>query len=667
MRRPDWPFGFRVSRCLGWWVACAALCTLASAPNAPSFAAQPEVEPVQELKQAPPAAGLLPETTVVYAEFSSAATLLDSPLVKHLWEQEPLLEIWRSPQVLQARTGVMAVELALGLKFEKVLRDLTHHGVVVGIDARTRGAVLIAQARDSETLQRHVRRLLGAARDDARSKGKADTIEEKEYRGARAYRLDKATAAVVGERLILSNQDDLIRAVIDRALDGSAAGNSLLDNAQFVSAHDVDREQAALTSQETQRWMWTWSDLAALRAAPDLDKLFQRPQSDFGAELFFGGILKLIREAPSSTFSVIAHPHQLEFMTGWPAAASQNDEEYAFFFGPDGSGEAEPMLHLPDSLLSLTAYRDLGQLWLRAGDLFDQQTNDQLAQADAGLTTLFSGRDFGEEILGAIEPRMQLVVIPQHWNPADALKPSIELPAFALVMRLRDPAGMQPQLKRIFQSLIGFLNVAGAINQQPQLDMDTLKTPEGGIVVAGTYAPETDRPAGREVPVHYNFSPTLLMQSDLAILASTQAAGEQVLAAALAAAQAASLAAVSNTDVSNTDVSNTDVSNTDVSNTDVSNTDVSNTDVSNVAQPRLNSRLTLGLRPLAGALEANRELLISQNILEKGHSRLEAEREVTLVLKLLRLAEAFDLEFVHHPQPHVRAVLRFTAPAAQPQ
>ncbi len=48
-------------------------------------------------------------------------------------------------------------------------------------------------------------------------------------------------------------------------------------------------------------------------------------------------------------------------------------------------------------------------MWLRAGDLFDEGMNEKLAQADSQLATLFSGKDFGEDILSAFAPQVQFL------------------------------------------------------------------------------------------------------------------------------------------------------------------------------------------------------------------------------------------------------------------
>ena len=58
---------------------------------------------------------------------------------------------------------------------------------------------------------------------------------------------------------------------------------------------------------------------------------------------------------------------------------------------------------------------------------------------------------------------------------------------------------MQPELRRTFQSLIGFLNIVGAMNGQPQLDLDMEKS-EAAQFVTASYLPDPDcqRPARLE-------------------------------------------------------------------------------------------------------------------------------------------------------------------------
>ncbi len=248
---------------------------------------------------------------------------------------------------------------------------------------------------------------------------------------------------------------------------------------------------------------------------------------NFGAELLLGGLLATLQDASTIELALESKDEQLQLRMLTPAIKSLGSQRYEYSFGTSGQGQAPALIDLGGPQANLSMYRDIAQLWQRAGDIFGQKTNDQLAQAETTLSTLFSGRDFAGEILGAIRPELQLIVTEQEFGKGGALVPQVKLPAFALVTRLRNPQSMQPQLKRIFMSLIGFLNITSAMNQQPQLDLEAFKL-ESGWEVASTYAVEADRPKDWIVPVQYNFSPTLLMSGDYAVLSSTQALAEAI-------------------------------------------------------------------------------------------------------------------------------------------
>lgn len=231
-------------------------------------------------------------------------------------------------------------------------------------------------------------------------------------------------------------------------------------------------------------------------------------------------------------------------------------------------------------------------MWQRAGDLFNAKINDDFAKADGQLATLFSGKDFGEDILGALRPELHLVVVRQTFDDGPAV-PAIKLPAFALVARLKDPAKMQPELRRIFQSLVGFLNIVGAMNGQPQMELDIDKS-EGKQVLSATYLAEGSEQNKQPGKINYNFSPSLAFASEWLVVSSTRG-----LAHTLADAVAKSAPAAG------------------------------------AADQAENSALRFQFATLRQLLDDNRGQLISQNMLQKGQSKEQAEREIGLMLEAL--------------------------------
>jgi hypothetical protein len=271
-----------------------------------------------------------------------------------------------------------------------------------------------------------------------------------------------------------------------------------------------------------------------------------------------------------------------------PHQADWIPDHREYYFGPDGGGRGPTLPETTDTLLTLSTYRDVSQMWLRAGDLFGPQINDGFAQADANLTTLFAGRDFGEDILGSMEPEVGLVATRQDFDgklPA----PTIKVPAFGLVLQLREPETMTPELRRIFQSLIGFLNVVGAMNGQNQMDLDSEDLDGGADLISATFIAEDDDRESTQAEIIFNFSPTVAFSGRRFVVASTKS-----LARDLVSASPPSQRSIED-----------------------------------------NTRARLHAGVLRQVLNDNRGQLIAQNMLEDGNSREEAEAIIDLVLEVV--------------------------------
>jgi hypothetical protein len=239
-------------------------------------------------------------------------------------------------------------------------------------------------------------------------------------------------------------------------------------------------------------------------------------------------------------------------------------------------------------------------MWLRAGDLFDERMNDELAKADANLTTFFAGKDFGEDVLGSFGPSLQVLVNRQSFDNV-LPKPALRLPAFALAGRMENSEETQTELRRTFQSLIGFLNVIGAMQGNPQLDQDVDVYRDSKLYTA-SFIPEPDEKESERARIQFNFSPTLAFAGDRFVITSTKQLAKDLI-------DAAEKEQGSRTEASNTSVK-------------------------------------LNTQALSEILDDNREQLIAQNMIKKGQTREESQREIGMLLELLGLFQAvsFDIK-----------------------
>lgn len=520
---------------------------------------------------------LLPPTTVIYAEIPNPpqliATIFDHPLREKIESLEPYKQAIRSDGYRGFLTGRKFVEIQLGMEWRKALEALTAKGVYFGVDSVTQGAILLIQARDAESLD-----LLRSKLLELTKLGKnPDQIKEGEYRGLPVYDANKSKFAVVEDWLVVTNKPEAGKAVLDRLLDG--AGESLADSKTFQTARQARGRNTT---------GWAFANLATLRDAGVAKKLFAGKSENPAAELLIGGILSTLQHADYATATFSASQADLGLQFALPHKPEWIPEERNFFFGPGGEGRAPALPATKDTLFTLSTYRDFSEMWLRAGDLFNEQINDGFAEADANLTTLFAGKDFGEDILGSLTPEIGFIATRQDFT--DVLpQPAIKVPQFAIVVDLRDPQTMTRELRRTFQSMIGFFNVIGAMEGRPQLEMDIDKLESGAELITSEYVPEEDDAESTRADIIFNFSPSVGFAEERFVVSSTKQLARELVQAKTADGKSGS----------------------------------TNTDA------------VLHAGVLKRVLDDNREQLISQNMLNDGNSREEAEAAIGLLLDVI--------------------------------
>jgi hypothetical protein len=553
-----------------------------------------------------PLASLFPATTILYLEMEPASNWFDHPLRQRLFDSEAFLKIWRSPEVVKARGGLTLAELVLGDKLENIVRRLTAGGAALAVDKRYEVPVLIVRTESDPWLDDYLQRLIKLAGGSANN----PQIEETSYRDRKVYKLDKLLVVAVGDALVVSEKGDLVEEIVDRLLDSPPADTGLPAAGFYLAARAMPAavEPSVDAAAISQHVAFVAVDLSALRQVAAAEKLLGGRADEFAGELILGGILGVLHHAPHLRGQLTLAEQGPQMRLSAPYEHPWLGEKREHFVGPEGRGTAPPALQPDDSIASLSVYRNLSQLWLWAGELFDGEVNDQLAQADTTLTTLFSGHDFGTKILAALHPELQIVVSQPNFTEL-TLPPTIQLPAIALIARLREPDFMRGELKRIFQSLIGLLNFVNASNGQPQLDLGQRLLGDSILYTAEYVAPVDARP---DTPpsILVNFSPSLAFIGDQAILTSSIGQAQQIVQTLQ---EATHQAADSLREASNT-------------------------------------LLRIDGTGLWSILSLNRDQLIAQNMLEKGHSRAEAEGEIDGLLALITLFEKAELSLGFQPQ-----------------
>ena len=169
--------------------------------------------------------------------------------------------------------------------------------------------------------------------------------------------------------------------------------------------------------------------------------------------------------------------------------------------------------------------------------------------------------------------------------------------------RLVNADETRPELRRTFQSFVGFLNIVGAMEGNPQLDQDVEFYNDEKIYTA-KFLPELDEKKSERAKIQFNFSPSLAFAGDRFVISSSTQLAKDLIDASKKPGTRGGQKFVSNT------------------------------------------RARLDAKALGEILTDNREQLIAQNMISDGHTREEAERQIGIFLEIASLFRemSFDVK-----------------------
>lgn len=542
--------------------------------------------PPLSAQQTESAADYFPKTTAIYMHVKSPAELIDKienhDVVNHVLEMKPVKQLLLSPQGAMAMAGKGLFEAEIGEPVLDALKTNTSNGIWFCADPATEGVMIAFQSKDENKLKRFAGKSLKFISTMAKGK---QPFKKMDYRDAVAAKFDDFLIARYKSWFLICNKPELAKATVDAMIDGTKTN---LSSQQWFKDALAERKSSDL---------WVAIDLEGVRKIANDPKVFGGQTDNPGVELIFGGILDVLKNSPIALGNLNINQHiNLDISAPFDADWAHESREY--FFGKQLNGAAPKALSPKNMIASLTSYRDVGMWWLSKEELYPENVIAQLAQADSQLSTIFSGMDFGEDVLGALEPGVQVVVAENTYD--EKYIPDLKLPAFALVGKIKDAQKLQRRLKIAFQSVIGFANINLGMNGQPQLEVETEKIGDAKISSASYYYEE----GTEEGLLLFNFGPTMAFKGEHMVLSSKKE---------LAVELAQMVGSDNETDDANT-------------------------------------KLKIDGAMLHKILASNKESLIAQNMLEEGNERDEAESAIGILLTAVELFKDMDLTYVVEPK-----------------
>jgi len=534
------------------------------------------------------AAQILPNTTLVYAELGDPkkllALILDHPLRKKLEGMDQYKQFLASPQYEALQNGLAVFEKQVGMKWRDAIESTSGGGIYIAFDANTTGVALLIKATDAAKLAT----LRDAVVKFTEEKSRGAIQKGRTYREIETWKVAKGGFAIVGKWLVFVNNADLGKKLFDNMLDD--ASDSLATDKEFkaAAARNVPSSDAPTA--------WAFARVAGIRNLGLMNALLKDKSDNAAAELLIGGLQETLKHTPYITSALRLRNDQVRLSLGAPHDPEDVSPARGFFFSPPGKGAAPKPLKPEGTILSLTAYRDFGTMLRSADDLFEENVAAGIAQADSQLTLFFSGRPFTTEVLAAFRPEAQIIVTRPTYK--DVI-PAIKLPAFGIVLRTKtNDETTQTQFKTAFQTILSFVNLGGAQEGKPMLVADIDKY-EGVTLLSSKYIVDEKKTDKNKADIVYNFSPSMVIAGDRIMICSTKDLAEKLMAA----------------------------------------TKQQKTDE---AIPQ-NTLLEMDAGPVLQILKDNREHLVAQNMLEKGHTPEEALAEIDGLLDLVSYIKSLGM------------------------
>lgn len=539
----------------------------------------------------PPATQWIPQDAVIALELSCPGPLLElltGPQMSKAVTALPLYQQQTSnPQFAEFLNIIKFLETALDTDWRTGLRKLTGGGITLAVCPEDT-VVLIADAEDEKVLSRLHEILLSFARSEAEKDGQPDRVAAKQYRDVTAWTFNgKEAHTVIGKRFILCNRPEGLKAVLERR--AGNGGATLASSSRFQAAQRAAGADAVAT---------LLVNLKPLMNLPGLAQVFDRSRENPLAALAFAGIIEAVRDSDWLAAGLSVEQSTLTLRASVDGTAVDPTSSVAFARPKKSTEGVLPNLSVPRRIAALSFYRDLHQFYAAKDELFPERTSG-LIFFENMMGIFFSGRDLTNEVLAEAKPEIRFVVAEQEFDPAMGT-PRIKLPAFAMVLRLRNSEQFNEVVEEAWQKVVGLVNFTRGQQALQGLIIDRLFQGETKFTVA--YFSTSGIEDKTALDQRFNLRPALAMTGEYVILSSTDGLARDLI-------------------------------------------DVLNQERGRTVKPlaETHSLLEMEGRPLAAILGANRETLIRGDMVKKGNTREQSEAGINMLLTLVEFVDNVKL------------------------
>ncbi len=226
-----------------------------------------------------PVTALVPDNAILVLQVTNPKALIDrafdEQIVSLVQSLPPYQQAMSQPETQQVLGLVRFFEGKYGAKLPALLGKLVGGGITVAVCPGDQ-VLLIVESEDATMLQEVHDFFRTMAQGEAATQGDPDRVKSADYRGIQGWSFTaNEVHAIVGNRFLLANKPELMKAVLDRNADGGA--NSLAKSANYA---------AALKSVSSDAQVTFYADMQILKQLPGFQEGLAQNENPLGRLLF---------------------------------------------------------------------------------------------------------------------------------------------------------------------------------------------------------------------------------------------------------------------------------------------------------------------------------------------------------------------------------------------
>lgn len=461
-----------------------------------------------------------PETDVVL-KVERPRTLVESVLNTELAKEAQELQTVRDfldSANYRRFFGLLAhFEKELGAPWPALIDRVAGGGIAGGLKYAADGnspVLVIVQGTDEATVERFFTLGIALLEEERSRQGATSSLKRKTYEGADCVEIDKdALVARAGDALLFSNKSSALKSGIEQWV---AVGK---DPKAKTVATVAARQAGSLLPPEPTAWLWV--NLKPLKALPQAKDLVSTPRDNVILTILFAGLLDVARRSDFAAAGLYAEKGEYRLAVRMPAGREGMAADAELHLPRDPKvGGTLPLLEPQGVLLSHSFYYDLNTLYQKRDKIFPPMVAKDFANGEKQVSRFLIGSSLSE-FLGQSGVHYRLVAARPEAVSEYKTQPEQKLPAFAVVLSMRDP-GFARTMTAVIKAVA--LAAGQAASLRPWNEQ------LAGVPAFGYSFPEKgkfpDDPAG----LRFNYQPTFGAYKDQYILASNKGLFRELVA-----------------------------------------------------------------------------------------------------------------------------------------